>query len=94
MRTEEEKLEPILVKNPETGRFVNVAPLFNLVNDEYQGDFKQLADEIDHGAVTFAGSASEIMQDAPLEATRIFYNLFGLRDTIKNMLEYKEERRH
>ena len=88
------KLEPILVKNPKTGRYVNVAPLFELVNIEYEGEFTELADAVDRGAVTFAGSASEVMQHSHLEAAGIFYNLFGLRDAINNMAEYKEESRH
>jgi hypothetical protein len=94
MRNRDNKLEPIPVKNPETGRYVNVAPLFNLVNIEYDGDFKQLSDQIDYGAVMFAGTATETMQNAPLEAAGIFYTLFSLRDTIRNMNEYKEDGRH
>jgi hypothetical protein len=88
-----ENLTPILVINPETKRHINVAPLLNLVNDEYQGEFNQLAEALDKAAVAIATNVDQ-MEGSQGECGTILYNLFGLRDTLNCVAEFREERKH
>jgi hypothetical protein len=88
-----EELTPILVLNPETKRHINIAPLLNLVNVEYQGEFSQLADALDCAGVNIACCVDH-MDSAPNNNGDVMYNLFGLRDVLNCVAEFKEERRH
>jgi len=43
MKTTEQTQEPILVKNPYTGKFINIQPLLDFVNESYCDNFYGLA---------------------------------------------------
>jgi hypothetical protein len=86
-----ENLDPILVLNPQTKRHINIAPLLNLVNEEYQGEFNQLSQALDSAAVAIATNVDQ-MEGSSGECGTILYNLFGLRDTLNCVAEFKEER--
>jgi len=81
--------DPILVNNPLTKRFVNIAPLLNLVNDDHDGNFKQMAKSID-GIIRHV-SCTVFTDDVDiLRHTNAIQMLYTLRDTIDNISEYSE----
>jgi len=43
MKTTEQTQEPILVKNPYTGKFINVQPFLDFANEVYDDDMESLA---------------------------------------------------
>ena len=92
MRGSNEKLEPILVMNPETERYVNIAPLLDIVNSVWQGEFTQVGDALDAAAVDIACCADQ-MDAAPNDIGGVMYELFRLRDVFYNIAEFKEDRR-
>ena len=47
MKTSEEKQKPILVENPETGQYFNMAPLIYYSNESAFGDMSDIAHELD-----------------------------------------------
>lgn len=89
-----EEIAPILVKNPDTGRLVNVAPLFSFVNENHGGEFYNLAKSID--SVIEKVSCAKIDDDSidAFDRMCMMQTLYNLRNNITNMAEYKEERRH
>lgn len=90
---EEDKLDPIMVKNPKTDRLINIAPLFEMVNYYWGGCFYKVAKAMDEAAVRMACSATEDSISNINAHTSLLFDLFTLRDTFDNISEYKEERR-
>lgn len=87
------KLEPILVLNPETKRYVNVAPLFHFVNELHGGDFYKASKAIDKVIHSYVCYKSEEMESDPLGFNGNCFELFNFRDALEGISEYKEERR-
>ncbi len=85
--------EPMLVLNPVTGRYVNVAPLFEAINDHFNGDFRYAATNIDEAIEHFVCSADVNTASSPLTFANHMYCLFMLRNAIRKVSEFKEERR-
>lgn len=89
----DDKLDPIMVLNPRTKRMINIAPLFDHINHNYEGNFYLAAKAIDNAAVHIACSANENQLVDPVGHSNILYDLFKLRDAIDLVSEFKEERR-
>lgn len=84
-------LEPILVKNPLSGRYVNVAPMFDIMNDMFDDHFSDMAKHL-----TKAIEMSAVYVDKDFRGTDEFswnlYVLFNIRDMLDRMDEYKAEK--
>lgn len=89
----EEALTPVMVQNEHTKRFINVAPMLQLVNENYLGEFSKVAEEIDDCIKFFVTTADESALVNGKAFTSCVHSLFEFRDMFKNMAEYKEERR-
>jgi len=81
--------EPILVNNPLTKRFVNVTPLLNMVNDDHDGNFKQMAKSIDN-IIRHVSCIPIDDINVGNTHTDAIQMLYTLRDTIDNISEYSE----
>lgn len=84
--------EPILVKNPITGRFVNVAPLFNTCEQWFEG-FAYMAESIDDTIQLLTVYKCEASESDPIRFKNQVGNLFKLRNAIRDMNEYKEDKK-
>ena len=81
-------LDPILVKNPNTGRFVNVASLFNTTKNVFGNKISEIANECDS---TIRIIVTSPIAEHKIEEVRVaVYGLYELRDMFKAMTEYTE----
>lgn len=87
------EIEPILVLNPETKRYVNVAPLFYLINENYGGKFYEASKSIDNVIEMVACNKTAEMENNPSGFVNNMNTLFFFRNTINGIAEFKEERR-
>jgi hypothetical protein len=85
--------EPMLVLNPVTGRYVNVAPLFEAINEYFSGDFRYAANNIDEAIEHFVCTANDNTASSPITFANHMYYLFKLRNAIRKVTEFKEDRR-
>jgi hypothetical protein len=81
--------EPILVKNPHTGRYVNIAPLFNTI--------ELLADSPEGSVYNLKKTVSQIIRQVNLawdgSATvqkNVNYDLYLLEDMFAAMAEFNQ----
>jgi hypothetical protein len=89
----DEKPEPILVLNPETKRYVNIAPLFKTINENHDGNFHRASKAIDKVIRSYVCLKTEAMESDPLGFNSNCFELFNFRDALEGISEYKEERR-
>ena len=85
--------EPILVLNPESGRYINIAPLVEFVNEDYLGHFYEMSKGVD--AVIKLLACTPFAQDEGgdnVEIASRFSFLYSLRDVINSISEFKEDR--
>ena len=85
------ELMPVL--NPVTGRYVNVAPLFEAINDHFNGDFRYAATNIDEAIEHFVCSADDNTASSPMDFANHLFCLYKLRNAIRDVTEFKEDRR-
>ena len=85
--------EPMLVLNPVTGRYVNVAPLFEAINDHFNGDFRYAANNIDEAIEHFVCTANDSTASSPMDFANHLFCLYKLRNAIRDVTEFKEDRR-
>jgi hypothetical protein len=83
-------LDPIMVMNPHTGRYVNVAPLFEVQHETYSDSLSQMATDCDGSIRMITASMQDWQVD---EAKNRIYGLYVLRDMFNQMTEF-EERKH
>lgn len=98
MQVSEKKTAPIWVKNPQTGKELNVAPLFRLMNENHfslSGNRDELICHID---TTVRYIANDTVPDCLYSAdaitlfrnqTNAFNSLYRLRDAFEEMEEKK-----
>lgn len=83
----EQKREPILVKNPETGLEINVEPLFRIMGDGAcsKDPIKNIISYLDRG-IRHIGIYSEPFTNGIIqEPNETLYFLYMLRDTLEKM---------
>lgn len=91
MKANDNKQEPILVKNPQTGKYLDINPLLTFINGLYNGKVQELIEDIDDSIkYTSLNSVNEDNEMDPLDYKTTIYTLYGLRDAIKGLIKFKE----
>ena len=83
----------IMAKNPETGNFMNVAPLFELLNnfDSSTIDMKQRMEHVMRFIITTM-DADNISGEYAKEFSNIVYDMYNIIDMFDAMTEYGEKK--
>ncbi len=83
MNNKDTKKEPVLVRDPATGEYVNVSGLFEL-QKEFE-DFADLADNLDRNVIRFLNEFGNF-DDAPgTDVKNMFHTLYRLTDAFRGM---------
>jgi hypothetical protein len=94
MNNEEKKaLDPIMVKNPLTNRFINIAPLFEVAEGWFEG-FGDMADSVDKSIELMTCYKNEASEADNITFVGNIAALFQIRNTLRNITEFTEDRRH
>jgi hypothetical protein len=84
---QEPNLEPQLVKNPFTEKFVNVAPLWMTLNEHYQNDFDCLRERLEYIIKTLSLTSIDGLE--PNEEKDMLFDLYVLKELVENFSVYK-----
>lgn len=86
------KLEPILVKNPLSNRYVNVAPMFQIMNDMFDDHFSDLSQQLTKAIEMAAVYTDKDFRNRDDYSWNMFI-FFQIRDMFNNMEEFSGEKR-
>jgi hypothetical protein len=82
---------PSLVKDPAGTEFVDINPLFQMVNDRYDRDFNYLAETIDDAIQYISYTISEEMSKSDILAYHnAISNLYNVRNVFRAMTNFKK----
>lgn len=90
-KNEEFQLEPILVKNPLTGRYVNVAPMFSIIGEVFDNDIKDVSNAVDKAIRTMC-LHSEPDKCGTHEFKDNLFVLYQVRDIFNLMAEFNNKK--
>lgn len=90
MKKDTVKQIPMLVANPQTGKYIDLNPLWKILNDQY-GTVINVAEVIDD-AIRYISLSAVPDDDAFCsdDHQAAIYNLYCLRDTFRDMVKFKE----
>lgn len=86
---QQKQLEPQLVLNRETSQYVNITPLFALINDGYNGEISAL---VQHLEKTIRFVSLNVEKESPgLGYVHTLEFLYELKDIFEGMSEFKQK---
>ena len=90
MKADDKKQEPILVENPQTGKYVDVRPLFEVINVIFGGQVLSLAENIDNAIKFIALNSLRDDESSRIDYQDAIFVMYEMRDAIRGMVKFKE----
>jgi len=82
----DQPLEPIMVLNPRTGKYFNVAPLFEMLHAYYQSNPRYAWNAIDDSIRTIV----LVPDHDRMELANQLFHLYLMRDFFESIAEFKK----
>jgi len=90
MKKDTKNQTPMLVANPKTGKYIDLNPLWEILNEQY-GTVTDLAQAIDNDIRYISLSAVPDDQSfCSFDHQNAIFNLYRIRDAFRDMVKFKE----